>query len=103
MPRRDSEPESLSALLPRVLGELGLSEASDGMRLAQAWQNALGPELAPHCRPESLRRGLVTARVRDSAWMQRLQMEKPRILSALREQLGSELELRFRIGPFESP
>ncbi len=93
----------MADLIPRVLEEAGLSETSLGMRLMRVWDDALGPELAPHCRPERVRRGTLHARVEDSAWMQRLQMEKPRVLEALSSALGEEApsELRLRIGPVE--
>ncbi len=96
-------PTAIAKLVPRVLEEVGLSEASAGMRLLRAWDEALGPELSPHCRPEGLRRNVVQAHVRDSAWMQRLQMERPRILAKLRQALpdAEDLEIRFRIGPLE--
>ncbi|MBW2279638.1 MAG: DUF721 domain-containing protein [Deltaproteobacteria bacterium] len=98
--RRNSRPEAVSDLLPKVLVEMGLDETSDSVQLLQAWGGALGPELAPHTRCEGLRRGVVNALVRDSAWMQRVQMEKPRILAALAKQLGPiELrDLRLRLG-----
>ena len=98
-----SKPESISDLLPRVLGEMGLDETADAVRLLEVWDAALGPDLAPHASCEGLRRGVVLALVRDSAWMQRLQMEKPRILRALRERLAEvELrDLRMRLGPVD--
>ena len=89
----------MASLIPKVLEEMGLDEASQGSALLRVWDDVIGPSLAPHCRPEGLRRGVVMVRVRDSAWMQRLQMEKPRILKALAESLGEpELGLRMRIG-----
>jgi hypothetical protein len=101
MSHRDA-PESLAGLVPKVLEEVGLSEASLGMRLLRVWDEALGPELAPHCRPEGIRRGVIQARVADSAWMQRLQMEKPGILRGLRKALEEEeIDLRLRIGALE--
>jgi predicted nucleic acid-binding Zn ribbon protein len=47
-----------------------------------------------------LRRGVVHAHVRDSAWMQRMQMEKPRILAAFAKLLGAPevTDLRLRVG-----
>ena len=51
-----------------------------------------------------MRSGVIEARVRDSAWMQRIQMEKPRILARIFEQLGDDeepLDLRLRIGTLE--
>ena len=47
-----------------VLEEVGLDEASAGARLMRAWDDALGPDLAPHCRPEDLHRATST-RFRD--------------------------------------
>ena len=94
---------ALGELLPTVLSELGLTPASHGVRLLQVWDRALGSELAPHCRLEGVRHGTLVARVPDSAWMQRLQLEKPRILERLEELLGEPAahDLRFRIGPPE--
>ena len=99
-PPRRREPEAIGSLIPKLLEEIGLDEAGDGVRLLKIWDEALGPELAPHCRPEGIRRGVIRARVRDSSWMQRLQMEKPRVLAALRAELGDAAngDLRLRIG-----
>ena len=82
-----------------MLVELGLDKTSKGVRLLEVWDRALG-ELAPHCRPEGVRHGTLVARVPDSAWMQRLQLEKPRILARLEELLGEPVahDLRFRVG-----
>ena len=101
-PRR-TPPERLSELLPKVLDDLALGQTAEALRLVKAWDEALGPELSPHCRPEGLRRNVVQAHVRDSAWMQRLQMERPRILAKLRQALpdAEDLEIRFRIGPLD--
>ena len=80
---------------------MGLSPTSDALRLLGIWDEALGP-LAEHCRPDGLRNGIVRASVRDSAWMQRVQFEKPRILAALGAALGDPpKELRLRIGPVD--
>ena len=99
---RNRRPEVLSSLVHKVLEELGLDQASQGALLMRDWDNGVGPALAPHCRPEGLRKDVVHARVRDSAWMQRIQMEKPRILAGLRALLEHDaLSLRMRIGPLD--
>jgi predicted nucleic acid-binding Zn ribbon protein len=103
-PRARKRPvRAVGELLPSVLADLGLTPASHGVRLLQVWDQALGSELAPYCRPEGVRHGTLVARVPDSAWMQRLQLEKPRILARLEELLGEPAarDLRFRIGPLE--
>jgi predicted nucleic acid-binding Zn ribbon protein len=89
--------------MPRLLDDLGLAETSAAVQVLGAWDAALGPELAPHCRPEGFRRGQVIALVRDSAWMQRIQLETPRILARLRDGLGEAApqSIRLRIGQIE--
>ena len=101
--RRPGATESLGALIPRVLEDLGLDRAGGALRLLQIWDEALGPELAPHCRPDGVRGDVLHARVADSAWMQRLQLEKPRILARLEAALGQPAarDLRLRIGEIE--
>jgi len=98
--RPKSQAEPLETLIPSVLAEVGLDRASAALQLLRAWPAALGEELAAHCSAEGLRRGVVHAAVSDSAWMQRIQLEKPRILAALRAELGESevLDLRLHIG-----
>jgi predicted nucleic acid-binding Zn ribbon protein len=102
-PKRRSKVESVGDLLPQLLDDLGLDDASAQVQVLRVWDEALGPLLAPHCRPEGMRRGEVVALVRDSAWMQRLSLEKPAILARFAALLGSSAPrgMRFRIGKIE--
>jgi predicted nucleic acid-binding Zn ribbon protein len=63
----------------------------------------VGPQIAPHCRCDGLRGEVVHAVVRDSAWMQHIQMKKREILVELNEALGEPLirDLRLRVGSVE--
>ncbi len=99
--RRRGPAESLGALLPKLLDEVGLGATGQAVNVIRAWDEALGDEFKSHCRPDGVRNGVIHARVRDSAWMQRLQLEKPRIFARLRAILGdtAPTELRLRIGP----
>ena len=99
--RRRGSTESLGSLLPKLLDEVGLGATASAVAVIRAWDEALGPEFRAHCRPDGVRNGVVHARVRDSAWMQRIQLEKPRIFARLRAALGegAPRELRLRIGP----
>jgi predicted nucleic acid-binding Zn ribbon protein len=93
-------PERVGALLPSVLGELGFAEMARVLRIAERWQEALGPELAPHCRPEALRGDVLEASVESSVWCQQLQLRTPEILAGLRRELGDDApsKLRLRVG-----
>ena len=98
--RPATRPEPVSGILPGVPRDVGLAATSDAVRLLRAWDQALGEPFSAHCRPEGLRDGVVLARVRDSAWMQRLQLEKPRILERLAESLEvPPRDMRLRLGP----
>ncbi len=96
--RRAAPPEQVAKILPGVLDDLGLGETGDAITLLRVWDQALGEPFSLHCRPEGLRNGVVLARVPDSAWMQRLQLEKPRILRSLAESLSeAPTDIRFRL------
>jgi len=97
-PRR--APEALATLLPSVLRELGFDETARVLRIAERWREALGPELADHCRPEALRDGALEVRVASSVWCQQIQLRTPEILESLRRVLGEDApsKLWFRVG-----
>jgi len=93
-------PEAIASLLPSVLRELGFDEMARVLRIAERWEEALGPELAPHCRPEALRGDVLEASVASSVWCQQLQLRAPEILAGLRRVHGDEApsKLRLRVG-----
>jgi predicted nucleic acid-binding Zn ribbon protein len=97
--RKSARPEPVAKILPTVLDDVGLGATSATVQLLKVWDQALGEPFSAHCRPEGLRDGVVLARVRDSAWMQRLQLEKPRILERLAEALPEPpRDIRLLIG-----
>ena len=101
--RRSGPPESIADLLPRLLDEVGLGATAQAVAVIRAWDQAVGPVFALHCRPDGVRNGVIHARVRDSSWMQSLQLEKPAIFARLRELLGESAprDMRLRIGPVD--
>ena len=98
--RTQSEPERLGHLVPRVLEDLGFDAALRVVRIAERWEEAVGPEIARHCQPTALRDGMLEASVDSSAWCQELRLRTPEILAALRRVLGdaapADLRLRLR-------
>ena len=97
---RRSQPEALSALVPRVLDDLGLGDSLRVVRVAQRWEEAVGAEVARHCRPALFRGEVLEAEVDSSAWAQQLKLRQPELLAALRRLLGEDApgDLRFRVG-----
>jgi predicted nucleic acid-binding Zn ribbon protein len=99
-PRSYRDPESIGKLVQQVLGDLGLDAPARVIRLAERWEEAVGPEIADHCIPISLRGGVLEARVESSVWSQQLQPRRPEILAGLRRVFGEEAptDVRFRVG-----
>ncbi len=99
-PRRKTVPRSIGSLLGPVLADLGLEAASAAFRIAERWDEVVGPEIAKHCRPVEVRKGVLEAVVDSSVWCQQLQMQRPQLLASLREALGEDApsDLRFRVG-----
>lgn len=97
-PKRD--PVRLGGSIRRVLDELGHHGSSASMRIAACWEQAVGAEIAGHCRPSALRGGVLEVTVDSSVWCQHLQMRRDEILGGLRSALGADApaDLRFRVG-----
>jgi predicted nucleic acid-binding Zn ribbon protein len=96
--RRD--PERVGGTIGRVLRELGHRGDTPAMRLALAWEEAVGPEVAAHAEPTALRGGVLEVRVDSPARAADLQMRQREILAALAAAVGegAPAALRFRVG-----
>jgi len=97
---RKSRPEALGSLVERVLKDIGAGDSARVMRIAERWEEAVGAEIAAHCRPSALRGGVLEVTVDSSVWCQQLQLRGPEILEALRAVLPTDTpsELWFRVG-----
>lgn len=90
----------MSDLVGRVLGELGLDGVAKAHRIGAIWQEAVGEQVAAHCRPIGLRGDVLEVEVDSPVWSQQLQLRKPELLAALERSLGGDAprELRFQVG-----
>ena len=88
--RRRGEPERVGDVVPQLLRDLGLDETARVLRVVERWEEAVGPQIARHCRPTALRGDTLEASVDSSVWCQELQMRAPEILEALRRALGDD-------------
>ncbi len=82
--------EPLTALVPRVLEDLGLDAAARVVQIAERWQDAVGPEISTHSRPLALRGETLELAVESSVWSQQLKLREPEILAGLRRVLGAQ-------------
>jgi predicted nucleic acid-binding Zn ribbon protein len=83
-----------------VLDDLGLSGSARVVRVAERWEQAVGPEVARHCRPTAFREDTLEATVDSSVWCQQLRLRTPELLESLRRELGDDApsQLWFRVG-----
>ncbi len=97
--RRRTQPRKIATALEQVLGDLGLDGATAAFRIAELWPEAVGAEVAKHCRPVIVRGGVLEAEVDSSVWCQQLQLQRPQLLAKLRQTLGEDApsDLRFRV------
>ena len=97
---RKKNPVPIARVMGRLLDELGLDDARAVFELAQRWEEAVGTDIARHCKPVGVRQGVLETTVDSSVWAQQLQLRRPEILAKLRETLGEDApkDLRFRVG-----
>ncbi|MDB4943833.1 MAG: Zn-ribbon-containing RNA-binding protein [Labilithrix sp.] len=68
-----------------------------------AWKIAVGPRIADRAQPVSLERGVLLVKVTSSVWANELQMLAPELVARLRVRGYGVDQLRFRVGPLDSP
>jgi predicted nucleic acid-binding Zn ribbon protein len=84
----------------RVLGDLGLEASARVVRLAERWEEAVGREVASHCRPTALYGEDLEVTADSSPWCQQVSLRRVEILAALQRVAGADAPagLRLRIG-----
>jgi predicted nucleic acid-binding Zn ribbon protein len=97
----EREPRSVVASLDVVARRLGAPPAAVVARIFAHWDELVGPDIADHARPLSLRDGVLTVQVDHPAWATQLRYLSPDLLRRLREATGSEdlRELKLRVRP----
>jgi len=64
------------------------------------WDMLVGPDIAEHCRPQTLSEGELTVVAESTAWATQLRLLAPSILAKLHDQVGGDVVKRLRVvGP----
>ncbi|SEP12575.1 DUF721 domain-containing protein [Trujillonella endophytica] len=107
-PRRRWTGAGPSADDPQPLGRLVDSLVSDQDWTAHTrvgsvfgrWDALVGPDIAAHCRPQSLSEGELLVVAESTAWATQLRLLAPTILGRLRDGVGGDVVTRLRVvGP----
>lgn len=106
------KPEKLSHALGRMLNARGMGGRLEGYRVLGQWEKSVGPVIARHAQPQTVRGKKLTLVVDSPAWMQQLSLLKPEILDKVNRGLGKtaikDIALRLgevgaRVQPSEGP
>lgn len=102
---RRGKVERLSATIEKILNERGWGAKLKEYRVFGLWAKAVGPGIARHSRPASIRGRRLTVIVDSSAWMQQLSMLKPEIIAKVNDRLGPDgIEgITLKLGELEGP
>jgi predicted nucleic acid-binding Zn ribbon protein len=93
--------ENTASLLPKLMQRLGLKERLHESDVIEAWADIVGPFIATHSAPVSLREGILYVRVLQPALHYQFeQVSKADILDKLKKRFGRKVirDVRFRIG-----
>jgi predicted nucleic acid-binding Zn ribbon protein len=88
-PRSEQEPRQISESLDRVARRLGAPASSTLAVVFGRWEEMVGPEIAAHCKPLSLRDGVLALGVDQPAWASQLRYMTADLLVRLAEGTGT--------------
>ena len=92
---------SANKLVPAVMKQLGLEQRLQQSQVFYLWADIVGPDIARHAKPVSLRDGKLIVAVDHPVWLQELvRYDKPLILQKVLERVGKKAvrDICFRIG-----
>ena len=87
-PNADREPAQLRASLDKVARRFGSSSARAFSGLFDRWEELVGPSIAAHAKPVSLRGGHLRVEVDSSAWASQLQFMTTELVERCCSALG---------------
>jgi predicted nucleic acid-binding Zn ribbon protein len=96
--------DRLSYTLGSMLKARGLGSRLSEYRVFGQWEKAVGPVIARHAQPQTVRGKKLTLVVDSPAWMQQLSLLKPEIVKKVNSTLGKEMikDITLRLGEVES-
>ncbi|WP_432573086.1 DciA family protein [Kineococcus sp. SYSU DK005] len=94
------DPQQLGSTLGRLVGERGWERPVAVGGAFGRWDAVVGPELAGHCAPESLREGTLVVRAESTAWATQVRLLTSVLVRRLDEELGQGVVTRVVVrGP----
>jgi predicted nucleic acid-binding Zn ribbon protein len=97
------QPKPIGNVIAQLVQRKGYAQVRAAGERDEAWQEAVGEQLAPSTRVGGIRRGVFEVFVANSLMMQELTFRKEELLTSLQNELPDEgiKQLRFRLGSIE--
>jgi predicted nucleic acid-binding Zn ribbon protein len=92
--------DKLSKTIDKILKARGMQNRLPEYRLSSKWVNMVGPAIARHAQPRTLRGGKLQVIVDSPAWMQQLSLMKAEIIGKLNNNLGMDIirDITLKLG-----
>jgi predicted nucleic acid-binding Zn ribbon protein len=85
------DPVLFGAAIRRLVAERGWEDTTTAAGVLANWDRLVGPEIADHCRPESLLDGVLVLVAESTAWATQLRLLTRTLQAKLREQVGADV------------
>ncbi|MGI5126607.1 DciA family protein [Pseudonocardia sp. CA-107938] len=96
----DRDPQLFGALVSRVSRDRGWSSRLTDATVLGRWPQLVGPDIADHCTPVSLRDGELVLQAESTAWATQLRQLQRQLLRRLADAVGGDVVKRIRVvGP----
>ena len=82
------DPVAFGTMIRRLVAERGWAETTTAAGVLANWDRLVGPEIADHCRPQSLTDGELVLVAESSAWATQLRLLTRTMTRRLSEQVG---------------
>ena len=97
LPGGERPPRRVGESLDRVAASLGVSRATTLTGVFASWEELVGPSVAGHARPRSLKAGTLVVAVDDPSWATQLRWLEAELLTRLEDVLGPGQVARIEV------
>jgi predicted nucleic acid-binding Zn ribbon protein len=99
-PGEARDPTPFGAAIRELLAARGWEQTERVAAVMGRWEQIVGPDIAAHCRPESLHEGELVLVAESTAWATQLRLLTRTMLQRLAAELGPGLVTKVRVhGP----
>ncbi|MDQ4116273.1 MAG: DciA family protein [Actinomycetota bacterium] len=93
----DRDPQPFGRVVSRVSMDRGWSSRLTDATVLGRWPQLVGPDVADHCTPVSLRDGELTLQAKSTAWATQLRTLQRQLLTRLSAAVGPDVVRRIRV------